>query len=132
MTDVGQEFTFDPIGFFCGLFGFPQIVQGAVTAQHQPDEECKKPHWHVMFYSGHGPITLAAAKAAIPEGVPANGYIEPAHSPQGSQRYLIHLDDPEKQQWVADQAKAGVFDGVDTKNDPWQAYADRLLAQRPR
>ncbi len=38
----------------------------------------------------------------------------------------------EKQQWVADQAKAGVFDGVDTKNDPWQAYADRLLAQRGR
>ncbi|MEO7939163.1 MAG: DUF1932 domain-containing protein [Burkholderiaceae bacterium] len=38
----------------------------------------------------------------------------------------------DKQQWVADQAKAGVFDGVDTKNDPWQAYADRLLAQRPR
>lgn len=72
----------------------------AISPQHQPDEECKKPHWHVMFYSGHGPITLAAAKAAIPEGVPANGYIEPAHSQQGSQRYLIHLDDPEKQQWA--------------------------------
>lgn len=38
----------------------------------------------------------------------------------------------EKQQWVADQAQAGVFDGVDTRNDPWQVYADRLLAQRQR
>ena len=38
----------------------------------------------------------------------------------------------EKQQWVADQAKAGVFDGVDTKKDPWQTYADRLLVQRQR
>lgn len=71
----------------------------AISPQHQPDEECMKPHWHVMFYSGHGPITLAAAKAAIPENVPANGYIEPAYSAQGSQRYLIHLDDPEKQQF---------------------------------
>jgi len=35
----------------------------------------------------------------------------------------------DKQQWVADQAKAGVFDGVG-KDAPWQAYADRLLAGR--
>jgi len=33
----------------------------------------------------------------------------------------------DKQQWVADQARAGVFDGVDTKNSAWQAYADRLI-----
>ncbi len=32
-----------------------------------------------------------------------------------------------KQQWVADQATAGVFDGVDTKNSAWQVYADRLI-----
>lgn len=38
----------------------------------------------------------------------------------------------QKQQWVADQAKSGVFDGVDSNNDPWQTYADRLLAQRQR
>ncbi len=36
----------------------------------------------------------------------------------------------DKQQWVADQARAGHFDGVDTKA-AWQAYADRLLAARP-
>ncbi len=35
----------------------------------------------------------------------------------------------DKQQWVADQAKAGVFDGVG-KDAAWQAYADRLLAAR--
>jgi hypothetical protein len=33
----------------------------------------------------------------------------------------------DKQQWVADKAKAGVFDGVDTKKAPWQDYADRLI-----
>ncbi|MBL0423397.1 DUF1932 domain-containing protein [Ramlibacter sp. AW1] len=35
----------------------------------------------------------------------------------------------DKQQWVADQAAAGVFEGVD-KNGRWQDYADRLLAAR--
>ncbi|HRO60224.1 MAG TPA: DUF1932 domain-containing protein [Burkholderiaceae bacterium] len=34
-----------------------------------------------------------------------------------------------KQQWVADQASAGVFDGIE-KDAPWQEYADRLLAAR--
>ncbi len=35
----------------------------------------------------------------------------------------------DKQQWVADQAKAGVFAGVG-KDTRWQDYADRLLAAR--
>lgn len=34
-----------------------------------------------------------------------------------------------KQQWVADQAAAGVFGGV-AKDAPWQDYADQLLAKR--
>ncbi len=36
----------------------------------------------------------------------------------------------DKQQWVADQAAAGVFQGL-AKDADWQAYADRLLAVRP-
>ena len=35
----------------------------------------------------------------------------------------------DKQQWVADQARAGVFRDV-TKDTRWQDYADRLLAAR--
>ena len=34
-----------------------------------------------------------------------------------------------KQQWVADQAQAGVFAGV-AKGARWQDYADALLARR--
>jgi 3-hydroxyisobutyrate dehydrogenase-like beta-hydroxyacid dehydrogenase len=34
----------------------------------------------------------------------------------------------DKQQWVADQARDGVFTGV-TKDAPWQVYADRLLSK---
>jgi len=36
-----------------------------------------------------------------------------------------------KQQWVADQAKEGVFSGV-AKGAPWQDYADALLTARAR
>jgi 3-hydroxyisobutyrate dehydrogenase-like beta-hydroxyacid dehydrogenase len=37
----------------------------------------------------------------------------------------------DKQQWVADQAAAGVFRDV-PKDARWQEYADRLLAARPK
>jgi hypothetical protein len=37
----------------------------------------------------------------------------------------------DKQQWVADQAKAGVFKEVG-KGARWQEYADKLLASRPK
>ena len=37
----------------------------------------------------------------------------------------------QKQQWVADQAAAGVFEGL-PKDAPWQAYADRLIAKAPK
>lgn len=37
----------------------------------------------------------------------------------------------DKQQWVADQARAGVFAGVG-KDARWQDYADRLLAVEPK
>jgi 3-hydroxyisobutyrate dehydrogenase-like beta-hydroxyacid dehydrogenase len=36
----------------------------------------------------------------------------------------------DKQQWVADQAKEGVFKDIAPKS-PWQAYADRLIGSRP-
>ena len=35
----------------------------------------------------------------------------------------------DKQQWVADQARAGVFEGI-TAADAWQVFADALLAAR--
>lgn len=70
----------------------------ACSPLHEPDEECGKPHYHVIYKHG-GPATLKAAKAAIPEEVPANGHVEPCSHPRNYQRYLLHMDDPEKQQW---------------------------------
>jgi hypothetical protein len=73
----------------------------AVSPLHEPDEENAKPHYHVIYKHG-GPITLDGAKRVIPAGIAANGYVEPCPHPRGYQRYLVHLDDPEKQQWEGD------------------------------
>ena len=37
----------------------------------------------------------------------------------------------DKQQWVANQAKQGVFSGIG-KEARWQDYADRLLVAKPK
>ncbi|OUN45197.1 hypothetical protein B5G20_10015 [Collinsella sp. An7] len=71
----------------------------AVSPLHQPDDETSKPHHHVIYQHGNT-TTLNGAKAAIPEDVPANGYVEPVANPSNMQRYLIHLDDPEKEQFA--------------------------------
>lgn len=74
----------------------------AASPLHVPDESETKPHYHVL-YKHSGPITLDAARAfLVPLGVAANGYIEPCQNPRNYQRYLVHLDDPEKQQWAED------------------------------
>lgn len=65
---------------------------------HAPDEEVAKPHYHVIYRHSNS-VGLSGAKRAIPSGIPANGYIEPCPHPRNYQRYLVHLDDPEKQQW---------------------------------
>ena len=70
----------------------------AISPLHQPDDECKKPHYHVVYMHG-GPATLSVMKRAIPEDVPANGYVELCMHPRNYQRYLVHMDDPDKQQW---------------------------------
>lgn len=68
---------------------------------HEPDDECKKPHWHVIYKHGNT-VALSGMQKAIPAGVAANGHIELCMHPRNYERYLLHLDDPEKQQWTGD------------------------------
>lgn len=82
----------------------------ALSPLHAPDDQCVKPHIHGIFYTP-GPVTWDNAKKIIPEDVPANGHIEWAKSPTGSQRYLIHLDDPEKEQFPAGVKSITVLNG---------------------
>lgn len=68
----------------------------AISPLHEPEGE--KPHYHVIYKHG-SPVSVEAIKRCIPESVPANGLVEPVNAPRNYQRYLIHLDDPEKQQF---------------------------------
>lgn len=66
---------------------------------HTPEDE--KPHYHVVYKHGNT-ATADAMKRVIPAGVPANGLVELCNAPRNYQRYLVHLDNPEKQQWEGD------------------------------
>ena len=70
----------------------------AISPLHEPDDECKKPHHHVVYKHGNT-VSLSGMKKAIPDDVPANGHVELCLHPRNYQRYLLHLDDADKQQW---------------------------------
>ena len=71
----------------------------AVSPLHEPDDEVTKPHHHVI-YKHENSIRLEYARRILNKTeVPANGYVEPCPRPCGYQRYLIHLDDKDKQQF---------------------------------
>lgn len=68
---------------------------------HQPDGEHDKPHKHfiVMF---SGPRTLTSVREDL-KGIPANDFVLPVSNLQGMTRYLIHLDNPDKEQFKEGQ-----------------------------
>lgn len=70
----------------------------AISPVHNGDDDISKPHHHVIYKHGN-PCSLDFAKSVIPSVVPANGYVEPCMHPGNAQRYLIHLDQPEKEQF---------------------------------
>lgn len=77
----------------------------AISPLHENDKNedgsTKKPHYHAIFHTpGNSPwMVKRATKILNATEVPANGHIEPAFNVRGSQRYLIHLDDPDKSQF---------------------------------
>ncbi len=90
-------------------------LRAAVSPLHDkdlnPDEQEKKPHWHVIA-CWEGPTTFSAAKAitdklSAPIPVPLN-------SVRGYYRYFTHKDNPEKFQYEeADIIHLGGFDPSD-------------------
>lgn len=83
----------------------------AISPLHAGDDENAKPHHHVI-YCHEGPITANAARSAIPGGIAANGHIEPCLHPRRYQRYLVHLDDADKEQFGDDpRSKIEVLNG---------------------
>ena len=84
--------------------------QYAISPLHDGDDEDAKPHFHVLYKHGNT-VSLKGAKAAIPEDVPANGHVELVSAPSGYQRYLIHLDDPEKEQFPEGERAITLLNG---------------------
>lgn len=77
------------------------------------DGEYKKPHRHVIFHTpGNSPLTYKnIVKRLTGLEIAANGYFEPCFNPRQAQRYLIHLDDPEKQQFERGRNEITVING---------------------
>ena len=73
-----------------------------ISPLHEPDDEIDCEHWHIIYRHGN-PITLEAARNLIGEFA-YNGFILCLHHPRNYQRYLLHLDNPDKQQFTGDQA----------------------------
>lgn len=73
----------------------------AISPLHQPDEEHSVEHWHVIYKHPNSVSFDAARKYLIKatNGMMFNDFVLPLHHPRGYQRYLLHLDDPEKEQF---------------------------------
>lgn len=87
----------------------------AISPLHDPDEEMSKPHYHVI-YKHPGPALAKTVLAFLQEividpGIAANGYIEITHHPKGYMRYLLHLDDLEKQQFEGGRQCVTILNG---------------------
>lgn len=101
----------------------------AISPLHTPDDEEKKPHWHVI-YDHSQPCTVECALRAIPE-VFANNHLEIVHAPRNMQRYLIHLDDEDKQQFAGGAKEIEILNGfpLDLSRDFSKAELQQQRAQ---
>lgn len=85
----------------------------AVSPVHKPDHDDPSEHLHVIYYHGNT-VTLKAARELMQQynveyfdgltnkSFIHNNYLIPLHHPRNYQRYLIHLDQPEKEQFDLD------------------------------
>lgn len=69
----------------------------AISPLHQPDEDYDGLHWHVV-YRHPNPVRLDVARSFL-DGIPYNNFVLCLHHPRNYQRYLIHMDNPEKEQF---------------------------------
>lgn len=86
-----------------------------ISPLHSPDEEQSKPHYHVIYKHGN-PIMYGTALSflkpiVIDTGIAANGHVEITFHPRGYMRYLIHLDDLDKQQFDGGRSECTIING---------------------
>lgn len=81
----------------------------AISPLHEPGDG-EKNHYHVI-YRHSNTVSTDAAKKVLPPGIFANDHIEQVAAPRNYQRYLIHLDDPDKQQFEGGVTAIDVLNG---------------------
>lgn len=87
-----------------------QGLQGFISPLHTPDDEAKKPHYHVMVrFEGHKSLKNLQE---ISGSVNGSKRVMPIQCWQGYARYLLHLDQPEKEQF-ADHSGVVSLGGLD-------------------
>lgn len=80
----------------------------AVSPLHNPDEETTKQHYHVVYkFSGKKTSDSVQFIRELTKGT----YLQPVNDIRAYVRYLIHLDNPEKQQFDSDPGKIKRFCG---------------------
>jgi len=75
-------------------------LTGYCSPLHAPDEDNKKPHYHIFIHlpSTRGK-TLDTWRDIFLKSKLANGYVKIINRPVSMAKYLIHLDNPEKEQF---------------------------------
>lgn len=71
-------------------------LPGIISPIHSADGETTKPHAHFMV-NYPSPVILETARADY-GAVAANGYLEPVRCTKAMMRYMLHLDDSDKEQ----------------------------------
>lgn len=94
------------------------LMDFVVSPLHSPDEDEEKAHFHCIYFHGNT-VSLKAVRNILSSTLcdiiiddvdtlgsfvqlVHNDYYIPLHHPRNYQRYLIHLDQPEKQQFNFD------------------------------
>lgn len=74
-------------------------THGMYARSFHHGEDGGKDHYHVMYCHGNSIRDETLKRACAADGIAANGYIEIVLHPRQYMRYLIHLDDPDKEQF---------------------------------
>ena len=98
----------------------------AVSPLHQPDEDDDGEHWHVI-YKHPGPVYFETFQKMLENlGIPIhNDFILCLYAPQVYMRYLIHLDNPEKEQFVGGANAVEVINGF-----PYDIFRELSASQQ--
>lgn len=99
----------------------------AVSPLHQPDDDDECEHWHVIYKHGNSVQFTPVYKwiTSHPEFQVHNDFVLALYRPDVYQRYLLHLDNPEKEQF------AGGVRAVTTVNGfPYDIHQELSVSQK--